>query len=227
MMIAIPGVLDAERLAEVRRLIDAADWIDGNITSGPQAALAKRNRQLPEEGEAARAAGAIILDALGRCPLFVAAALPAKVFPPLFNRYGAGDGFGPHVDNAVRLKRGSDFRMRSDLSATLFLSDPADYDGGDLTVDTAFGPQVARLGAGDMILYPASSVHHVAPVTRGERVASFFWIQSMVRDEAARSDLLALDRSIQALSARLGAADSEVIRLTGVYHNLLRRWVEL
>lgn len=227
MMIAIPGVLDAERLAEVRRLIDAADWIDGNITSGPQAALAKRNRQLPEEGEAARAAGAIILDALGRCPLFVAAALPAKVFPPLFNRYGVGDGFGAHVDNAVRLKRGSDFRMRSDLSATLFLSDPADYDGGDLTVDTAFGPQVARLGAGDMILYPASSVHHVAPVTRGERVASFFWIQSMVRDEAARSDLLALDRSIQAVSARLGAADSEVIRLTGVYHNMLRRWVEL
>ncbi|MFS0736668.1 Fe2+-dependent dioxygenase [Sphingomonas sp. 1P06PA] len=227
MMIPIPGLLGADQLAEVRRLIDAADWVDGNVTSGPQAALAKRNRQLPEDGDAARAAGAIILDALGRSALFIAAALPAKVFPPLFNRYGAGDGFGAHVDNAVRLKRGSDFRMRSDLSATLFLTDPQDYDGGDLTVDTAFGAQTARLVAGDLILYPASSVHHVTRVTRGERVASFFWVQSMVRDDAARSDLLELDRAIQALSATLGAGNAEVIRLTGVYHNLLRRWVEL
>ena len=165
-MVPIPDVLDAATVARVRAIIDAADWIDGNATSGAQSALAKRNRQLPEDGAAAREAGAIILDALGRTPLFVAAALPLKVFPPLFNRYEGGENFGAHVDNAIRMKRGSDFRIRSDLSATIFLSDPDSYDGGELVVEEPTGERRVKLGAGSMILYPASTVHRVEPVTR-------------------------------------------------------------
>lgn len=226
MMIAIPGLLSAEQVKSLRALIDAAEWSDGNATSGPQAALAKRNRQLPETAQAAREAGTRVLDALGRSPLFIAAALPAKVYPPLFNRYGGGDGFRTHIDNAVRIGR-DDFRVRSDLSATLFLSDPADYDGGELSVEGAFGVQSVKLAAGDMILYPASSRHHVTPITRGERVASFFWIQSMVRDEGARRDLFDLDQAIQAVAADRGQGDAAVVQLTGVYHNLLRRWAEV
>jgi PKHD-type hydroxylase len=226
MLIAIPEVLDVGGVARVRAVIDAADWIDGNVTSGPQAALAKRNRQLPEDGAAAREAGGMILDALGRSPLFVAAALPLKVFPPLFNRYAGGDGFGLHVDNAIRMKRGSDFRIRSDLSATLFLSDPADYDGGELVIEDQFGPQVVKLPAGHLILYPASSLHRVTPVTRGERVASFFWLQSMVRDDGERRTLFELDRAVQTVAADRGQGDAAVVQLTGVYHNLLRRWAD-
>ena len=227
MMIAVPGVLDAPSLARVRDLLDGGEWIDGNATSGHQSARAKRNRQLPEDSAAAREAGAIVLDALAASPRFVAAALPFRVYPPLFNRYGPGEAFGAHVDSAVRIRRGSDFRIRSDVSATLFLTDPADYDGGALVTHGAFGEQSVRLGAGDMILYPASSVHRVEPVTRGERVAAFFWIQSMVRDDAARAMLLELDEAIQALTAQVGADDPALVRLTGVYHNLMRRWAEL
>ena len=226
MLIAVPDVLDPETLARVRALVVGADWVDGNVTSGPQAALAKRNRQLPEDSAAAREAGGLVLDALGRAPLFVAAALPLKVFPPLFNRYEGGEAFGLHVDNAIRMKRGTDFRIRSDLSATLFLDDPATYDGGELVIEDQFGPQTVKLPAGHLLLYPASSLHHVTPVTRGVRTASFFWIQSMVRDDGERRTLFELDRAVQAVAADRGQGDAAVIQLTGVYHNLLRRWAD-
>lgn len=226
MMIEIPGVLDAAGVVALRAIVDAGDWVDGNVTSGAQSALAKRNEQLPEESAAARDGGAMVLDALGQTPTFIAAALPAKVFPPLFNRYAGGQGFGTHVDNAIRVRRGTDFRLRSDLSATLFLSDPASYDGGELVVEGMFGTQAVKLPAGHMILYPASSLHRVEPVTRGERVASFFWIQSMVRDGEARRHLFELDQSIQTLVADRGQGDAAIIQLTGLYHNLLRRWAD-
>ena len=202
MLIAIPDVLDAKGVGRVREIIDAADWIDGNATSGPQAALAKRNEQLPEDAPAAREAGNIVLDALGRSALFVAAALPLKVFPPLFNR------------------------IRADLSATLFLADPDSYDGGELVVEDQFGEQRVKLPAGHMVVYPSSSLHRVETVTRGSRVASFFWLQSMVRDDGARRILFELDQGVQGTAAQLGQGAPEVVRLTGVYHNLLRRWAD-
>ena len=225
-MIVVPAVLDAAALAHFGHAMAAAEWRDGNETSGAQSALAKRNLQLPETSDVARALGRLVLDALGRSALFVAAALPLKVFPPLFNRYEGGDRFATHIDNAVRIQRGSDFRIRSDLSVTLFLSDPDTYDGGELVVEGAFGQQSVKLAAGDMILYPASSLHHVTPVTRGVRLASFFWVQSMVRDSDARRALFELDCAIQALGADHGQDDPRIIQLTGVYHNLLRRWAE-
>ena len=227
MLIAIPDLLDAAAVARLRARIDAAEWIDGNATSGHQSALAKRNEQLPEDSPAARESGALILDALAAAPLFVAAALPLKVFPPLFNRYAEGATFATHVDAAIRIRRGSDFRIRADLSATLFLSDPADYDGGELVIEDRFGPQRVKLPAGHCVVYPASSLHHVTPVTRGCRVASFFWIESMVRDEGARRLLFDLDAGVQAAAASLGAGDPAVVQLTGVYHNLLRRWAQV
>lgn len=226
MMIQVPEVLTGAQVAEVRRLIDGAEWVDGNVTSGAQAALAKRNRQLREDDPAAKRAGEIVLDALGRHALFMAAALPAKVWPPLFNRYAGGEQFGIHVDNAVRLKRGGVERLRSDLSATLFLNDPDSYAGGELTVEDTYGTHAVKLAAGDLILYPASSLHHVTPVTSGERVASFFWVQSMVRDEAQRRVLFDLDLSVQRLAAELGQAHASVVALTGTYHNLLRMWAD-
>lgn len=226
MTIPIPNLLDADAVARVRTIIDAAGWIDGNATSGSQSALAKRNEQLPEGSTAAREAGAIILEALGNSPLFFAAALPLKVFPPLFNRYGEGQTFDTHVDNAIRIQRGSDFRLRSDLSVTVFLEDPASYDGGVLVVEDHFGSHQVRLPAGHAVVYPSSSLHHVTPVTRGTRVASFFWLQSMVRDTEARRLLFGLDQSIQRLTGQLGGADRSVIELTGTYHNLLRRWAD-
>ena len=227
MMIQVPDVLTSAQVADVRKLIDAADWVDGNVTSGPQAALAKRNRQLPEDSSAAKRAGEIVLDALGRNALFMAAALPAKVWPPLFNRYDRGEQFGMHVDNAVRLKRGGTERLRSDLSATLFLSDPDSYGGGELTVEDTYGAHSVKLAAGDLILYPASSLHHVTPVTSGERVASFFWIQSMIRDDSRRRVLFDLDAAVQRLVAELGQGHASVVALTGTYHNLLRMWVDV
>jgi len=226
MLIAIPDVLDADGVARVRATIDAGEWVDGNVTSGPQAALAKRNQQLLEDTPAAREAGGMILDALGRSPLFVAAALPLKVFPPLFNRYAGGQDFGLHVDNAIRMKRGTDFRIRSDLSATVFLESPASYDGGELVIEDQFGPQTVKLPAGHMILYPASSLHRVTPVTRGVRTASFFWLQSMIRDDGERRTLFELDRAVQAVAVDRGQGDAAVVQLTGVYHNLLRRWAD-
>lgn len=225
MLLVIPDLLSMDGVARLRAIIDAGEWVDGNVTSGPQAALAKRNAQLAAGSRAAQEGGAMVLDALGRSPLFMAAALPAKVFPPLFNRYAGGQNFGAHIDNAIRLK-GHDFRLRSDLSATLFLADPDSYDGGELVVEDRFGEQRVKLPAGHMVLYPASSVHRVEPVTRGARVASFFWIQSMVRDEAARRMLFDLDQSVQRLNGQLGGGDRSVIELTGLYHNLLRRWAD-
>lgn len=223
-MIVIPNVLGAEQIGIIRARLDAASWIDGNATSGHQSAHAKRNRQLAEDDPEAKALGNIVLDALAASPLFVAAALPLKVYPPLFNLYGEGEGFGDHVDSAIRIRSGSDFRIRSDLSATLFLSEPSDYDGGELIAE---GEAPVKLAAGDTVLYPASTVHRVAPVTRGARIASFFWIQSMVRDRAARAMLLDLDRSILDLTEAAGPDAPALIRLTGLYHNLLRRWAEL
>jgi PKHD-type hydroxylase len=222
-MRVIPAVLSADEVARVRALIDADEWVDGNATSGTQSALAKHNRQLPEDSAVARQAGEIVLDALGRSPLFVAAALPFKVYPPLFNRYETGDGFGTHVDTAIRIRRGSDFRIRSDLSATLFLAEPDSYEGGELVIADQPG---LKLAAGDLLLYPASTLHRVDPVRSGVRVAAFFWIQSMVRTESDRAILFDLDTAIQSLSGD-GRDAGELVRLTGVYHNLLRRWAEV
>jgi PKHD-type hydroxylase len=226
MLIAIPRVLDDDGVARLRAVIDAGEWVDGNVTSGPQAALAKRNEQLSESSAAAREGGGQVLDALGRSPLFIAAALPLKIFPPLFNRYVGGQDFGTHVDNAIRIQRGSEFRLRSDLSATLFLADPDSYEGGELLIEGQFGAQAVKLPAGDMVLYPSSSLHRVTPVTGGTRVASFFWIQSMVRDDGARRMLFELDQAVQRLAGQLGQGDQSVVELTGVYHNLLRRWAD-
>jgi len=226
MMIPIPDMLDRDGVAAVRALLDAAQWVDGNVTSGHQSALAKRNMQLPEEAPQARQAGAMILAALSANPLFIAAALPLKIYPPLFNSYAGGQAFGTHVDNAIRIQRGGDFRIRSDLSMTVFLEPPEAYDGGELTIETQFGVQQVKLPAGHAILYPSSSLHRVEPVTRGRRIASFFWIQSMIREDAARQMLFDLDCSIQALAGDRGHGDAEVIRLTGIYHNLLRRWAD-
>jgi PKHD-type hydroxylase len=226
MMLPIPHLLDNEGVARIRSIIDAGAWEDGNATSGHQSALAKRNEQLPEDGQAAKEAGRLVLDALGRSPLFIAAALPLKIFPPLFNRYQGGEAFGTHVDNAVRIHRASEFRVRTDLSATLFLEEPAAYEGGELVVEDNLGANAVKLPAGHLLLYPSSSLHRVEPVTRGARVASFFWVQSMIRDDGARAILFDLDRAVQAIAADRGQDDGEVIRLTGVYHNLLRRWAD-
>ncbi|HEX8302866.1 Fe2+-dependent dioxygenase [Sphingomonas sp.] len=226
MLIAIPDLLSPDEVRRVRGIIDAAEWVDGNVTSGAQSALAKRNEQLPEGTPAHAEAGSIVLDALARSALFVAAALPLKVFPPLFNRYAGGQAFGNHVDNAIRIQRGGDFRIRGDLSMTVFLEDDAAYDGGELVIEGAFGQQSVKLPAGHAVLYPSSSLHRVEPVTRGSRVASFFWVQSMVRDDGARRILFEMDQAVQGAAAGLGQGDASVIALTGVYHNLLRRWAD-
>jgi PKHD-type hydroxylase len=226
MLLPIPDVLSAEQVRRARTLLDAADWIDGRATAGPQSARVKNNLQLPEDHPAARELGDTILAALQRNPLFMSAALPLRVFPPLFNRYEGGHAFGNHVDNAVRQVTGMNLRIRTDLSATLFLADPAEYDGGELLVEDTYGVHQVKLPAGHMILYPASSLHHVSPVTRGARLASFFWIQSMVRDDGERTLLFDLDAAIQRVGAELPAHQAAV-ELTSVYHNLLRRWADL
>lgn len=226
MLLQIPNILSAAQVRDARAVLDAAEWVDGRVTAGHQSARAKHNEQIPEDHPAARRIGAAIVDALGRNPLFRSAALPLHVFPPLFNRYSGGQAFGSHVDNAVRQVSGTGHHVRTDLSATLFLSEPGEYDGGELTIEDTFGVQSVKLAAGNLILYPASSLHHVRPVTRGARVSSFFWIQSMVADDGKRTLLFDLDLSIQ----RLGADHPEhasLLQLTGVYHNLLRRWCVL
>jgi len=226
MLLRIPGVLAADQVARCRRAVEAADWVDGRVTAGHQSARAKDNMQVPEDHPAAREAGDTILAALGRNALFMSAALPRHVFPPLFNRYAGGQAFGTHVDNAVRQIPGTPHRIRTDLSATLFLTPPEEYDGGDLVVEDTYGVQAVKFAAGDMVLYPATSLHHVRPVTRGARVSSFFWIQSMVRDDGERTLLFDLDSAIQRLSAER-PDDPATVQLTGVYHNLLRRWAEV
>ena len=226
MLIAVPDLLSSAEVADIRAINDAAEWVDGNATSGHQSALAKQNEQLPEDSEAATQAGRLILEALGRSPLFFASALPLKIYPPLFNRYGVGQLFDTHVDNAIRLKRGSDFRIRSDLSITVFLEATEDYDGGELLIEDHYGVQRVKLPAGHAVVYPSSSLHRVTPITRGQRVASFFWLQSMVRDAEKRRTLFDLDRAVQRLTGNLGGKDRSVIELTGVYHNLLRLWAD-
>lgn len=225
MMIQIPGLLTGEELSQCRALIKGGEWIDGNATSGRQSALAKQNLQLAEGSGAAQDAGAIIRAALGRNPLFVSAALPHTIFPPLFNRYGPGQTFGDHIDNAIR--RSGEIRIRTDLSATLFLADPGSYDGGELVIEDTYGLHEVKLSAGDLILYPSSSLHRVEPVTRGTREASFFWIQSLVRDDGRRALLLEMDVAIQKLTLQAGGADPAIVSLTGAYHNLLRMWAEV
>ena len=227
MMLTIPQVLTKAEVAECRAILDVGPWVDGNLTSGFQAARAKSNEQLPQDCEAAQVVGAAILRALEANPLFVSAALPQFILPPMFNRYGQGMGFKDHVDNAIRRDPMSGQRLRTDLSATLFLAEPDDYDGGELVVNDLYGAHVVKLEAGDMILYPSSSLHHVTPVTRGVRTASFFWIQSLIRDDARRTLLLEMDVAIQRLAQQVSADDEGVLSLTGVYHNLLRQWAEV
>ncbi|MCP9222811.1 Fe2+-dependent dioxygenase [Erythrobacter sp. LQ02-29] len=226
MMLRIENVLDKGSLDAVRRTIDAGPWVDGNETSGHQSRSAKRNRQLRQGCKEAAEAGRMVLDALGKAPEFVAAALPLKVFPPLFNRYAGGENFGAHVDNSIRQLAGSEFRIRSDLSATLFLEEPDAYDGGELVVEDLFGEHRVKLRAGDMVLYPASSLHRVTPVTEGTRTACFFWLQSMVRDDCEREQLYRLDRSVRVLTEERGPHDPVVLELTNLYHNLMRRWAD-
>lgn len=230
MLLTIPNVLTAEQVGEARKILDATDWVDGKVTAGHQSAKAKDNAQIPEGHPAARQIGELILKALGQNPLFLSAALPLQVFPPLFNRYSGGQKFGTHVDNAIRQIPGTPHRIRTDLSATLFFAAPEEYDGGVLCVEDTYGVKEVKLPAGHMILYPATSLHHVTPVTRGARVSSFFWIQSMIRDDGQRSLLFDLDLSIQRLNRELpdnATAAQTAVQLTGVYHNLLRQWAEM
>ena len=225
MLLRIPAILDSTQLAELRARLRTATWADGKLTAGHQSARRKSNEQLPEEGHDARELGDMVAAALGRHPLFFSAALPQRVFPPLFNRYHGGQAFGEHVDGAIRVHRPTGQRIRADLSATLFLSAPDDYDGGELVIEHAYGSEAVKLPAGDMVLYPATSLHRVKPVTRGERLASFLWIQSMVRDDGQRSLMFDLDMAIMRLS-REHAEHPSLVPLTGVYHNLLRMWAE-
>ena len=229
MLICIPDVLSKADVADFRRIMDASDWEDGRSTAGAQSAMVKRNEQLPPDSEVARKLGNRVLSALTASPRFISAAIPLQIFPPLFNRYVASGGhhFGLHVDNAVRGDRLTGQRIRTDLSVTLFLSEPDEYDGGELVVEDLYGSHEIKLAAGDLVLYPASSLHLVTPVTRGMRVASFFWLQSMVRDAHARSLIFDLDTAIQALVERLGRDDPETVKLTGIYHNLIRYWAEV
>ena len=226
MLLSVPDVLTAEQVAQARQILDKAEWVDGKVTAGHQSSKAKDNMQIPEGHPAAQQVGDMILSALSRNPLFLSAALPLRVFPPLFNRYAGGQSFGTHVDNAIRQVTGTAHRIRTDLSATLFFTGPEEYDGGQLVVEDNYGTHSVKLPAGHMILYPSTSLHHVRPVTRGARIASFFWIQSMVRDDGERTVLFDLDVAIQRLSGE-PAVHPSAVQLTGVYHNLLRRWADV
>ncbi len=228
MLVQIPSLLTPEEVAQCRDLLSKADWVDGKVTAGAQSANAKYNLQVPEDAPTTRALGNLILGKLGKNERFTSASLALRVFPPLFNRYDSGMKFDSHIDNAIRfvpasITGGASIRVRTDMSATLFLTDPADYDGGELVIMDTYGTHSVKLAAGDMVLYSATSRHHITPITRGSRWASFFWVQSMVRDEAARLSLFELDTAIQGLRKQFGDT-AEIISLTGLYHNLLRRW---
>jgi len=226
-LICIPDVLSKEDVADVRAIMEAAEWEDGRSTAGSQSALVKKNEQLPPDSAVARRLGERVIVALMANPLFVSAAVPLHIFPPLFNRYGTNHHFGAHVDNAIRGDKLTGLRIRTDLSATLFLCEPDDYDGGELVIEGHAGAQEVKLPAGHLVLYPATSLHAVTPVTRGMRLASFFWVQSMIKDAHARELIFDLDTTIQDLVARLGRDATEVRRLTNIYHNLIRVWSEL
>ncbi len=225
MMVHIPNVLTAAQVRHCRQVFDTAEWEDGRTTAGHQSGQVKKNLQLPEHGPQARELGDLVLRALEQSPLFISAVLPQRVFPPLFNRYDTAMTFGSHVDNAIRPVPGTPLRLRTDVSATLFLSDPDTYDGGELVVEDTYGSHAVKLPAGDLIVYPSSSLHHVTPVTRGVRLASFFWVQSMVRDTGQRSLLFDLDMAVRQLNTEVPQSPS-LVMLTGVYHNLLRQWAE-
>jgi PKHD-type hydroxylase len=225
MLLAIPDILTATEVAEARKILEAAAWVDGRVTAGHQGAHVKNNEQLPEGSPAGRQVGEMIVSGLRKNQLFMSAALPLHVLPPMFNRYGAGQTFGTHIDGSVRaLPNGQ--RIRTDISCTLFLAEPTDYDGGELMVEDTYGSKSVKLPAGHLILYPSSSLHHVTPVTRGMRVCSFFWLQSMIRDNANRALLFDMDVAIQRLNAE-NPTHRSVIQLTGIYHNLLRQWAEM
>lgn len=226
MIVRIAGLLDPQALSAIGTLLRGASWEDGRVTAGFQSAQVKHNLQLAQDSPAARQAGDIIVRALERHPEFISAALPRHVYPPLFNRYEPGMSFGAHVDNAVRQLPGTHHRLRIDAAATLFLSSPDDYDGGELVIEDTFGAHAVKLAAGDMVVYPASSLHRVQPVRRGARLAAFFWVQSMVRDDAARTLLFEMDTAIRGLTASQ-ADDGALLRLTACYHNLLRRWADV
>ncbi|HXS41077.1 MAG TPA: Fe2+-dependent dioxygenase [Stellaceae bacterium] len=226
MLVHVPAVLSSDQVAECRRALAEADWVDGRVTAGHQSARTKDNMQVPEDHPVARRLGEMIVGALQRSPLFIAAALPLKVYPPLFNRYQGSQSFGTHIDGAIREVPGFAQRVRTDISATLFLTAPEDYDGGELLIEDTYGLHRSKLPAGDMVLYPASSLHRVQPVTRGARLASFFWVQSMIREDGKRTLLFDLDMAIQQLN-RVAAENPAMVQLTSVYHNLLRLWAEV
>jgi PKHD-type hydroxylase len=231
MLHVIENVFSKDRVREIRAALDGAQWVDGKVTAGHQSAQNKFNSQIPESDPVAKQVGELILQALGANPKFRSAALPLRVFPPLFNRYAGGQTFGTHVDNAIRTHGATGSRIRTDLSCTLFFSEPEEYDGGELVVEDSYGEKSVKLPAGDMVLYPSTSLHHVTPVTRGSRVSSFFWLQSMIRQDAQRALLFDLDTAIQRLAGSPDAEQAEVkqstVQLTGVYHNLLRQWAEM
>lgn len=227
MLVHIPDVLTPEEVAHCRKVLESSSWIDGAVTAGAQSARAKRNLQVPEDAPEARALGEIVLRALGRNPLFTTAALPLRVFPPLFNRYDASMKFDAHVDNAIRAVPGVGMRIRTDVSSTLFLTAPEDYDGGELVIEDTYGTQSVKLPAGHMILYPATSLHRVNPVTRGSRWSSFFWTQSLVKDDGKRRLLYEMDLAIMEARRDLSDDHHAVVALTSCYHNLLRRWAEM
>ncbi|MEO6924831.1 MAG: Fe2+-dependent dioxygenase [Bryocella sp.] len=231
MLLVVPQVFSKESVRGIREKLDAAEWVDGKVTAGHQSAETKFNSQLPENSPVAKHVGELILQALGTNQLFRSAALPLRVFPPLFNRYAGGQTFGTHVDNAIRTHGASGGRIRTDLSCTLFFSEPDEYDGGELVIEDTYGSKSVKLPAGDLVLYPSTSLHHVTPVTRGARVASFFWLQSMIRQDVQRTLLFDLDTAIQRLAGSETAEQVDVkqstVQLTGVYHNLLRQWAEM
>lgn len=227
MLITIPSVLTKDDVAGFRAALDRADWQDGRLTAGTQSLEVKRNSQLDPESPVALQLGQAILDRLSQNPLFLSAALPHRILPPMFNRYAQAQTFGVHVDNAIRAMPLTGERLRTDLSMTLFLTEPEEYDGGELVVEDHYGAQVVKLAAGDMVLYPSTSLHQVTPVTRGVRVSAFFWLQSMVRSDPQRAILFDLDQAIQSLAAQGGATTPEAVRLTGIYHNLIRMWSEI
>lgn len=227
MLITIEKLFSKDEVAELRQALDNADWEDGAATAGEQSRAVKHNQQLPPTGPVAQQLGQRILQRLSQNPTFVSAALPLRILPPMFNRYEAGETFGFHIDNAIRVNPFNGEQLRTDLSMTIFLSEPDAYDGGVLVIEDQYGQQEVKLPAGDMVLYPSTSLHKVTPVTRGARVSSFFWLQSMIKSNEQRTTLFDLDQSIQSLAARHGTDDADVVRLTGIYHNLIRTWTEV
>jgi len=227
MLICIPDVLSKDDVADFRRIMASEAWEDGRSTAGAQSAEVKKNEQLPPDGKTSRQLGERILRALAANTVFVSAAVPLHIFPPLFNRYVPGQFFGEHVDNCIRGDRLTGLRIRTDLSVTLFLSEPEEYDGGELVIDDYYGSHQVKLPAGHVVLYPSTSLHRVTPVTKGARISSFFWLQSMIKDPVARRMTFDMDNTIQELVRRLGRNDADVRKLTNIYHNIIRYWAEL